>query len=197
MVPVTLHTHTSEGSPDASWSDADASAVYDARGVVSAVTDHDVRTPTRRLRGVERTIDAASTLHVVEVEGFRFLAHPALTFPRDTRARAAAYVRDHNLDGVEKYSRGFQQYTGTIDIPGVVELANDDAHNEWQACASYMLVDVSPGASQRRVLDEIRAGNVRLENPALDAVEYCRGRLAQGVHLARHAVRTAIGGRHG
>lgn len=191
MTPVTLHTHTAEGSPDATWTDAEATRAYGRAGFVSAVTDHDVRTLSDRLVGVERTIDRPTKLHVVEVDGFRFLAHPAIPFPRRTRERAAEYVREHDLDGVEKISRGVQQYTGTIE--GVVELANDDAHNAHQLGLSYMAVP--DAVAEDGVMDAIRRGDFE-RRVDFDAVRFSAGRITQGVQMARHRVRQTMGGNH-
>lgn len=186
MVPVTLHTHTSEGSDDAAWSDADASAEYADAGFVTAVTDHDTWTDTDRIRGVEHTIAEPGKLHIVELEdGFRFLAHPRLPFPTDTRERAAAYVRDHGLDGVEKYSRGIKQYSGSIG--GVVELANDDAHNPFQVGLSHMLVDAP--RDHGAVLAAIKRGDFEPRVAPRPSFEYCAGRLSQAVGICRGHLR--------
>lgn len=158
-VYVSLHTHTSDGSPDAAWSEAESAAYYHDVGMVTAVADHDVWTiPSRgRLRAVEHTIDRKMNLHVVELaDGFTFLAHPSHPFPENTREMAERYVRENGLDGVEKYNGGVKQYDGTI--PGVVELANDDAHNAFQAASSFMEVRVD-GSNTDAIMDSIRAGD--------------------------------------
>lgn len=182
---VTLHSHTSEGSPDSSWSALEAAGAYRSDGFVSAVTDHDVWSPVAhkdwRLPGVEHTIEAGPKLHVVQVgHDFRFLAHPSIPFPEDTRRQAEEFVRLNGLDGVEKYSRGIKQYEGSID--GVVELANDDAHNRFQMGLSYMEVEArSPRAPD--VLQAIRRGDF-VNRVEFDPLKYGVGRAIQAASLA-------------
>lgn len=181
MPLVSLHSHTSESSQDATNTDAEMAQFYRERGIVSAVTDHDVFTESDRLVGIERTIEKGRKLHVVEFpeHGFSFLPHPRRPFPTNTKQRATAYIEAHGLDAVEKFSQGKQQYEGHID--GVIELANDDAHNHWQIGLSYMSVDAradDPGS----ILAAIRRGQHRLHNE-FDPGRYAMGKTAQGVSM--------------
>lgn len=185
-VRTSLHSHSREGSHDASLTEREMAAAYRQAGFgPTAVTDHDVHTsvPDDRLAGIERTVEARSYLHVVEVgDRFSFLAHPSRPFPEDTRERAVEYVREHNLDGVEKYSRGEAQYPGRIDDPGIVELANDDAHNGFQIGLSYMVVDVREPTPEA-VLREVERGAATLVNDP-DPRRATVGKVRHGVELA-------------
>lgn len=164
IVKVSLHTHT-DASADGSLSEAQMAAAYRRRGYVTAVTDHDSwSSPAAddRIAGIEHTIDEDRFVHVVELgDGFSFLPHPQRTFPEDTRERAAAFAYEHGLDGVEKFNRGRQNYEGHID--GVVELANDDAHNTDQIGLSHMTVDVE-APTGAAVMHEIRNGQFEVHN---------------------------------
>lgn len=143
--------------------------------------NHHVDSPTATVAtvsGIEHGPgDGRSAPHVVEFPSldFRFLAHPGLTWPTDTRARAVAFMADNGIEAVEKYNAGRQQYAGHIDA---IELANDDAHNPLQIGQSYMVVDV-PTASPDAVVAAIRRGNVELVNRGFSWA----GKLVQGAAL--------------
>lgn len=157
----------------------DSAPVETGDAVAAAVgVEHELRPLPRRL-------------HVVEFpeHDFAFLAHPATAWPTDTRAKAAAFAHEHGLDGVEKYSRGRMQYAGSI--PGLVELANDDAHNPHQVGESHMVVRVQdPDGPTRRVLgqvfDALRRDEFETVNRRRSQPRYVVGRVRQAVALSGH-----------
>lgn len=158
---VSLHTHT-KNSHDGSLTEESMREAYGPEWI-TAVTDHDEwSTPTSegRLPGIEHTVDADRYLHIVEVElpdgPFRFLAHPKRPFPTDTKQQAREVINRYDLDGVEKYNAGVEQYTGRIEE--AIELANDDAHNDWQTGTSYMKMDCGT------VESAIRSGDFKMVN---------------------------------
>lgn len=186
---LTLHTHTREGSWDASLTEREMARVYAEHGIVSAVTDHNTVTRTDRITGIERTVDADAFIHVVEIPeyDFAFLAHPSrLRLGGDTKSVAADLISEYGLDGVEKFSQGIVQYEGHID--GVPELANDDAHNGFQAGLSYMETDAD---GIGLAIGEIERKGISLHNPSPPRSKWA-GKLRQAAELAPKKVRSDI-----
>lgn len=102
--------------------------------------------------------------HVVEFpeHDFAYLAHPRKTWPERTKAHAAAFVREHGLDGVERFNAGRQQYRGAFPEP-VVELAGDDAHSPRGVRRSTMTVHATE-RTPAAVFDALRHGNFEINN---------------------------------
>lgn len=176
---ISLHTHTKR-SHDGSLTEDSMRKAY-GPGWVTAVTDHDEWSnpvADTRLPGIEHTIDAERYLHVVEVEfpggPFRFLAHPKRPFPTNTRTNAKRVIKKYDLDGVEKFNAGVKQYEG--EIRDAVELANDDAHNDWQTGTSYMVVESGD------VEDAIRRGQFKTVNSPRP-VSATLGKVRQGLQM--------------
>lgn len=170
---VCLHSHTAEGSYDGSLPAGHLETLFADNGFGAlAITDHDAITepPRQSLiqpRGIEHTLHGKKHLHVVELSDhdFKFLAHPRLTFPVNTRENIHRMLDELDLDGVEKYNSGVQQYHGDLDRRGVVELANDDCHNRLQIGHSYMTVPDSVD-TEEELIGALKAGKHILENDA-------------------------------
>jgi hypothetical protein len=169
---VSLHAHVATGSADCVHSAGTMQRAYARRGFgVVGVVGHDehVHVPASERPSAVATVDGIehgqgtgqTDPHVVEypAHGFRFLAHPARTWPEHTAEQALEYVREHDLDGVERWSAGVVNYERSLPV---LELANDDAHNPWMVGTSLMKVDAP--ADPRAVLEAIRAGRFRPVN---------------------------------
>ena len=197
-VPISLHAHEASASGDSRTSiDAMAARYRQAGFGTVGFVGHDAtpETPNRAalpvVVGIEHELRTEPRrLHVVEYPqfGFRFLAHPNLTWPENTRENAADYVASHDVDAVERWNRGIQQYEGHIS--GVAELANDDAHNPHQIGDSHMVFPTgvlrdSQGLSLHRVFDALRRGEFWAVNRARNPARYAAGRLRQVYSLTR------------
>lgn len=162
MTRVSLHAHDATGSADCVHSASAMRRAYARRGFdVVGFVGHGELVATgagdlAAIDGIEHGRGTGQTEpHVVEfpAHDFRFLAHPARTWPTNTAERALEYVREYDLDGVERWSAGVENYE--LSLP-VLELASDDAHNPWMVGTSYMEVDAP--AEPRAALDAVRAG---------------------------------------
>lgn len=199
MIPVALHTHTRVGSNDGDLWPHDIVREYRKMGFGAVVlTDHDAATDAPdvggilSLTGVEHTVDAESHMHVVEIPplDFRFLAHPGLPLPENTRDRAAAYARENGLDGVEKFNGATKHYDGSI--PDLHEIASDDAHNAFQVGHSYITVPEQP-TSAAVLREQLHSGRYELvHDPGM--IRSHLGRVTKGVRVATHEAARAFGG---
>lgn len=194
---INLHAH--ERTSLDSWTSGDAMAFaystqnYEAVGLVA----HEARPPEPEPRfttvatGIEHGAgDGTVEPHVVEFpdHDFRFLAHPALTWPDSTKLHVREWLRSHDVDGVEKYSAGRVQFQGDLDVDDVVLLANDDAHNPRQIGASYMTIDGLP-LTFGEALEAIRAGDHELHNESPSTI----GQLEKSACVAAHRLGTLCG----
>lgn len=152
LIPVDLHVHERTASGDSGTAVSVMAATARRRMgdfAMLGIVGHD-QAPTEvpedilSLVGVEYEIHTKPRrLHVIRFEepSFTILAHPALTWPTNTREQAAEFIDANDIDAVEKWNSGHGglQYQGNIE--GVVELAGSDAHSGLMVGASYMLVD--------------------------------------------------------
>lgn len=167
-VKINLHTHDSNVSFDSRTSPELMVKTYkrlgyDAIGFVG----HDKSSEFESddiivFRGIERTISESPEIHIVDFPemDFQFLAHPSRIMASDTKKTAQRIIDDRNLDGVEKFNNGVQQYRGSLDA---IELSNDDAHNLFQIGTSWMELDVED-ITRGQIVQALKRGDVTLKN---------------------------------
>lgn len=166
-VAVDLHVHERSASGDSRTAAETMGRVARSRlgdWVMLGLVGHDAE-PTEEaeavlsITGVENEIRTTPRrLHVIRFTDpeFSILAHPALTWPTDTRRQAAAFIDSHDIDAVEKFNGGRQQYSG--HIPGVREVAGSDAHSPLVLGSSHLVVQTDT-VSADAVIDAIRQGD--------------------------------------
>lgn len=166
LVKINLHTHESRFSYDSNTSASKMIDGYSGYGLV-CMLGHDVKvsvrdSPVPTVSGIEHTVDDNIDLHVVSIPelDFKFLAHPRKTFGPQSKQNAMSVVKALELDGVEKFSNGIQQYEGHLPT---IELANDDAHNALQIGSSFMTVEVN-NPSKKEIMQKIKQGEIKLHN---------------------------------
>lgn len=186
---INLHTHERENSYDSSTPARVMSSVYTALGYDAVgFVGHDEMANVESgqliiFNGIERTISEDPEIHIVEYPeiGFSFLAHPGRT--RKDISLAKRLISEHSVDGIEKFSNGVKQYEGHID--GVIELANDDAHNVFQIGTSFMEIDVKE-INRGQIVQAIKRGDITLRNNR-------RRFIGQGVKAVNGGVGIALG----
>lgn len=183
-----LHTHERKASYDSSTPAKIMSSVYNTLGYDAVgFVGHDeiANVESEELivfNGVEREVSEDPEIHIVEYPeiGISFLAHPQRE--NMSKSRIRDLIQEHRLNGVEKFSNGFEQYDGNMD--GVLELANDDAHNIFQIGTSFMQVDVNSinrgqivQALQSRDRIELQNKRRRLAGETVKTVNSAVGRI--------------------
>lgn len=165
---VSLHTHDNRVSYDTFAPIGPRVKLYkqldfDALGIVGHDKISDFESNNIVIfNGIERTVSEDPEIHVVELPefDFKFLAHPRRIDDENTKETARQIIQDRNLDGVEKFNDGEQQYSGSMNT---IELANDDAHNFFQTGTSYMEVETND-MNKGQIVQAIQRGDVKLKN---------------------------------
>lgn len=188
-IKINMHGHERVGSYDSITPSRAMASVYNSMGY-SAVgfVGHDEMANVKSenliiFNGIEETVSTDPEIHVVRFPemGFSFLAHPGRTDM--DKEEMEQFIRDNNLDGVEKFSNGVEQFEG--DVPAI-ELANDDAHNILQIGTSFMEVEVND-INRGQIVQALKRGDVELKNnrrriagQSLKAVNSTMGTLIHG-----------------
>lgn len=165
-VAVDLHVHERRGSGDSrtpAWAMADV--MFDRYGFAAlGFVGHDLIVEADvadaiAIDGIEIEPIAGRYLHILEYvdHDFRVLAHPALTFGGDVKAKAREAIAEYDCDAVERWNwaHGGLQYEGHID--GVIEVAGSDAHSPLGVGLNHMVVDVDT-VSADAIMREVQAG---------------------------------------
>jgi hypothetical protein len=181
VVDTVLHVHEQQGSSDSRTPAGEMLSAYETRlGHPLAVGfvghDHLVRTENRSIPTIDGVEHEKQTsprrLHIVELvdHDIRYLAHPSETYPENTYERTREAIDEYNLDAVEKYNAGKQQYEGSLSVP---ELAGDDAHSPVGAGRSYMRV-YAAGETEGEIVEAIMGGEFEVvnTNPPLSAAAH-------------------------